>query len=38
MASLECVVIGEGTSESEFKKELRWNELYYYLAHGPQGQ
>jgi L-arabinose isomerase len=38
MAGLECLVIGAGTSESEFKKELRWNEVYYHLAHGIQGQ
>jgi len=38
IAGLECVTIAKGTTESEFKKELRWNEVYYYLAHGPQGQ
>jgi L-arabinose isomerase len=38
IAGIECVTIGTGTTESEFKKELRWNEVYYYLAHGPQGQ
>ncbi len=38
IAGLECLVIGNGTTESEFKKELRWNEVYYHLAHGPQGQ
>jgi L-arabinose isomerase len=34
MAGIEVVVIGKDTRLSEFKKELRWNELYYHLAHG----
>ncbi len=34
MAGVEYVHIGEGTQISEFKKELRWNELYYHLAKG----
>jgi L-arabinose isomerase len=38
IAGVECVTIGAGTCEWEFKNELRWNELYYHLAHGPQGQ
>ena len=38
IAGLECVVIGKGTCQSEFKKELRWNEVYYHLARGIQGQ
>jgi L-arabinose isomerase len=38
IAGLECLTIGTGTSEPEFKKELRWNEVYYHLARGPQGQ
>jgi L-arabinose isomerase len=38
IAGVECVVIGPGTTESAFKNELRWNEVYYLLAHGPQGQ
>lgn len=29
MAGIEYVLIGENTSISEFKKELRWNEMYY---------
>jgi len=38
IAGLECVTIGKGTTDSDFKKELRWNEVYYHLAHGPMGQ
>ena len=38
IAGLECVTIGKGTTDSGFKNELRWNEVYYYLAHGPMGQ
>jgi len=34
MAGLEMVVIDENTSISGFKKELRWNEMYYHLANG----
>lgn len=34
MAGLEYLRIGEGTQISEFKKELRWNEMYYLLAKG----
>jgi L-arabinose isomerase len=34
MAGLEFVLIGEDTQLSAFKKELRWNEMYYYLARG----
>jgi L-arabinose isomerase len=34
MAGLECVLIDEDTRLREFKKELRWNEAYYYLAKG----
>ena len=32
MAGIEYVLIGADTKISEFKKELRWNELYYHLA------
>jgi L-arabinose isomerase len=32
MAGVELLVIGERTTVSEFKKELRWNEAYYRLA------
>ena len=34
MADIECVMIDKGTDLSEFKKELRWNEVYYMLARG----
>ena len=34
MAGIEYVLIHEDTKLSEFKKELRWNEMYYYLARG----
>ncbi len=34
MAGLEFLVIDQDTRLSEFKKELRWNELYYRLAKG----
>jgi L-arabinose isomerase len=34
MAGLEFVLIGSDTKLSAFKKELRWNEMYYHLARG----
>lgn len=34
MAGIEYVVIDSDTSVSSFKKELRWNDLYYHLAKG----
>jgi L-arabinose isomerase len=34
MAGLEVVMIEEGTEIPAFKKELRWNQAYYYLARG----
>jgi L-arabinose isomerase len=34
MAGLEHVVIDEKSSVAEFKKELRWNEVYYALSGG----
>jgi len=34
MAGLECLLIGDDTKLSEFKKEIRWNEVYYHLAKG----
>jgi L-arabinose isomerase len=37
MAGLEFLLIGRDTKLSEFKKELRWNEAYYYLANGLNG-
>jgi L-arabinose isomerase len=34
MAGIECVVIDKDTRVGEFKKELRWNQVYYHLANG----
>jgi L-arabinose isomerase len=34
MGNLEFLVIGNDTHLTEFKKELRWNDLYYHLANG----
>jgi L-arabinose isomerase len=34
MAGLEFLLIDENTTLREFKKELRWNEIYYHLAKG----
>ena len=34
MAGLEYLYIGEKTSVSDFKKELRWNEVFYALNRG----
>ena len=34
MADIELLVIGDDTELSAFKKELRWNEVYYYLQRG----
>jgi L-arabinose isomerase len=34
MAGIEYTLIDDGTRLPEFKKELRWNELYYHLAKG----
>ena len=34
MAGVEFVLIDNNTTISEFKKELRWNDLYYHLAKG----
>lgn len=34
MAGVEFLHIGEDTRLEEFKKELRWNEVYYHLARG----
>jgi L-arabinose isomerase len=34
MAGVEFVVIDAETRLTEFKKELRWNELYYHLSKG----
>jgi L-arabinose isomerase len=34
MAGIEYLLIGNETKISDFKKELRWNDLYYHLAKG----
>ncbi len=34
MANMEFLLIGAETRLSEFKKELRWNQMYYFLASG----
>ena len=34
MAGLEFLLIGNDTRLSEFKKEIRWNDMYYHLAKG----
>jgi L-arabinose isomerase len=34
MASIEFLLIDEHTKLEDFKKELRWNDLYYHLANG----
>jgi L-arabinose isomerase len=37
MAGIEFLLINRDTRLSEFKKELRWNEAYYFLANGLTG-
>ena len=34
MAGIEFLLIDENTKLEEFKKELRWNDLYYHLSKG----
>jgi len=34
MAGIEYLLINAETKLSEFKKEIRWNEIYYHLAKG----
>lgn len=34
IAGIEFLLIDENTKLENFKKELRWNDLYYHLAHG----
>ncbi len=34
MLGVEYVLIGERCNLAEFKKELRWNELYYHISNG----
>jgi L-arabinose isomerase len=34
MAGIEYVLIDDDTRLAQFKKELKWNEVYYHLAKG----
>lgn len=34
MAGVEYLLIDGGIKLADFKKELRWNDLYYHLAKG----
>ena len=34
IADIEMVTIDDNTTISEFKKELRWNEVYYHINKG----
>lgn len=34
IAGIECVIINENTDLINFKKELRWNDIYYHLEKG----
>jgi len=34
MADMECLLINKDTDLAEFKKELRWNDVYYLVAKG----
>jgi len=34
MAGMEFLLIDHTTTVPAFQKELRWNDLYYYLAKG----
>ena len=34
MAGIECVRIGDGTTISSLKQDLRANDVYYYLSQG----
>ena len=34
MAGIECVRIGDGTTISGLKQDLRTNDVYYYLSRG----
>jgi L-arabinose isomerase len=38
IADIECVEIGARTTVPEFRKELRWNEVYYAMKRGLHGQ
>jgi len=37
IANLEFLLIDEQTDPASFKKEIRWNDVYYLLARGVQG-
>ena len=37
IAGIEFLVIDKDTRLAAFKKELRWNDLYYHMAHGRLG-
>jgi L-arabinose isomerase len=34
LAGIELVSIGDGTTVSDIRKELRWNQAYHQLARG----
>ena len=34
MADIELLIIDKDTKIRDFKKEIRWNDLYYHLSHG----
>jgi L-arabinose isomerase len=34
MADIEVLLINRATQLAEFKKEIRWNDMYYLLAKG----
>jgi len=34
IAGIECMLINDKTDLTQFKKELRWNEVYYHLENG----
>ena len=34
MAGIEYLLIDDNTTISEFKKELKWNDVYYHLNKG----
>jgi L-arabinose isomerase len=31
MANIECILIGKDTKLSQFRNELKWNEVYYQI-------
>ena len=35
IADIELVTIDARTTAAEFKRELRWNQAYYYLTRRP---